>query len=67
MQAGGRRFDPVQLHQPWQKEFIRKLLVWRLASGFCPLRGVGRNRLLFNNLEGKAFMRSDEDFMDNKG
>jgi hypothetical protein len=26
-----------------------------------------RNRLLFNNLEGKAFMELDESFMDKKG
>ena len=32
-----------------------------LASGFLP------DRLLFNNSEGKAFMKLDESFMDKKG
>ena len=63
LQAGGRRFDPVQLHQPCLEESIRKLLY---TSGLR-LASAGTNRLLFNNLEGKAFMELDESFMDKKG
>jgi hypothetical protein len=81
LQAGGRRFDPDQLHQ-----FLRDQrsgignrrgstdraretsnancsMAERFASGVSP----ERNRLLFNNSEGKAFVGLDESFTDKKG
>jgi hypothetical protein len=60
LQAGGRRFDPVQLHQhPGQQQTSLYLSI--AVTGFrcgharsaCPkLKAVA----LFNNLEGKACM-----------
>jgi hypothetical protein len=66
LQAGGRRFDPVQLHQhpgrrnkPWSSkpavpiDCSSRFQVWACAVHACPkLKAVA----LFNNLEGKACM-----------
>ena len=67
LQAGGRRFDPVQLHQPKARDHTQDAYPKRLASGFWPVAFRSKNRLLFNNSEGKAFMKLDESFMDKKG
>jgi hypothetical protein len=52
LQAGGRRFDPVQLHQSGDREQgagnrRRQRQAERLTSGFL----VRRYRLFFNNME----------------
>jgi hypothetical protein len=61
LQAGGRRFDPVQLHHVYRlHETALSSALWKMQSA------VLRAAAFFNNQEGKGSRKLDESFCEQR-
>ena len=59
LQAGGRRFDPVQLHQVQDRPSVAR--EGQTSALLARVVSIAESCSLFNNSEGKGSFGSDED------